>query len=266
MQAAYVAGQLVLWCLLALAPLVHAQVQRTDGLRLWWRFAEAGGLTAYDSSGKQLSGILYQGPVRVRDPQRGPAVALNGTTAFVYTPDASLLNPGTGAWSITVWVKNTTSTKAGYVLKDNPTCTDVTGPGFCLYHDPNGNDYYYTGATAVLVGAGTTTWKHLAVTRAVGGALATYANGVLVATDTDTRNYANASAFVLGAFNDGTGLVTGRAADLRLYGRALAAAEIAAVYREGLMPLPAPSVLGFAGALLAAPTKPGAFFRFFEPQ
>ena len=266
MQATNAPVVVALAFLLSLTTL--AQAQRTDGLVLWWQFGEAGGTKAYDSSGNGNTGTLDSSMTRPADAsgQRAVRMPPSGYPP-VSASDAPELNPGTGDFTIAFWVRvaavPTSGTAVTYLAK--ALYWDGGEMGVFMYNY-QGTDYYAIPSAAIDVpmGAGTTSWKHLTATRRA-NAITTYGNGILVNNaNTDTRTLSNTRSFTVGAAsNDVWSCGDCRFRDVRFYRRALSAAEVAEVYRQGLV-APMPASVAHLAALLLAPAAKGSFFQFFN--
>jgi hypothetical protein len=267
MQTFHAPIQLILLVLLGWVALASAQ--SNDKPILWWRFDEVGGNKAYDASGNGNTGVFSSATMtRPNDPVHRGVVQQPSTYATVTATHVPELNPGSSNFTVTLWIKNSQPTiDSVFFVKGN-----YAGPFTSIYlwtaSAGGGVDNYYNGSADISLGASTSAWKHLAVTRA-GTSITTYANGSQVATGTHSTSLSNTNNLTLGGASDATAWCVCSFSDVRLYYRAMTAAEIRQVYREGLMPPPAPaSVTDLAAALLLSPAggAKGSFFRFFEPQ
>jgi hypothetical protein len=235
-----------LWCVcgavLGLAPglLRAACVPPPSGLIGWWK-AEAG---ANDVRGIFPGAV--QGDVSFTSGKVGQAFRFNGTNNWVQVPDANELSPHTGnsgELTLEAWVyfervpKYDTATGQGnraIAVKGNASnweyglyITTNMIPVFGSWQ-LNGNGYASAAPTNAIT---TNQWYHLAGVLRKGQSARLYLNGLLVAENTafsgDTAN--GTSPFYIGRRGDGQwfdGLVD----EVTLYGRALNAAEVAAVY------------------------------------
>ena len=127
----------------------------------------------------------------------------------------------------------------------------------------DGNDSYppvYSAAGAVPTGSGAAQWTHLAVTHD-GRTAVIYVNGVASTTATDRRalgSFSSAILMVAGADN-GLDLFTGDLDEIRIFNRALSAAEVTTLAGGGAVGTPVSSSASAAAALpadaIAAPAN-----------
>jgi hypothetical protein len=199
-----------------------------SGLVGAWGFDEVSGTSTTDASGKGNTGAL-NGPARSTAGRFGGALTFDGINDWVTVPDASSLRLTTGA-TIEGWVNPTANGSAGWrtlALKET-----ATGLAYALY--PYGDGGLPSGhaftSTERWARAGSApplnAWTHIAMTYD-GTTIRLYVGGVQVATRAQT-----------GALVAGTGPLRfggnaiwpewfrGRLDEIRVYNRALTAAEI----------------------------------------
>ena len=210
-----------------------------DNKDLAWTSATAG--TALDRSGSGNTGTLTN-MSRTASPvigKLGQALKFNGTNQYVDAGTGSSLNPS--AVTVSAWIK-----PSAFPYAYNP-----------IYSKRNANSAYYliavrsTGKLALYTLTGTNTdvsydatgiftlntgrWYHVVLTYSSSTGLTGYVNGVL-----DKNVAANGNALVSnsGAANIGydtqTGtFFSGSIDDVRIYNRALSAAEVTQLYNMG---------------------------------
>lgn len=193
------------------------------GLIAHWRFSD-GAPTATDSSGNGHTGTFVAGATYGAGPPGfGTALALNGTNQYVTVADTALLDV-TSAYTIAAWLFPTATTGARVVLVKDYVYYLYNNLDYC--GGPLGGhartDLCYPTLTPA------NTWTHLALTF-VGSTLTLYKNGTAVATQGTTGVAATSSnALTIGASQFGE-YFPGRLDDVRLYSRALSAADITAL-------------------------------------
>jgi subtilisin family serine protease len=205
-----------------------AIVADTSGLVAAYGFAEAGGTTVVDSSGKGNAGTL-QNAVRTSNGKYGSALSFNGSNARVNVPDASSLDLTSGM-TLEAWVKP--ATLSGWrtaLLKEQPgqlvyalyANTDTNRPSAHVF---NGADLNTRGTAQLPLN----TWTHLAATYD-GSALRLYVNGTLAS----SRGVSGSMPNSTGALRIGGNAVWGEyfngvIDEVRIYNRALTASQIQA--------------------------------------
>jgi hypothetical protein len=204
----------------------------------WYKFDETGGTTAADSSGAGRTATLVNGPVFVPG-RTGNAVSLNGTNQSVALPAGSVgaLND----FTIATWV-NETSTSAWRRIFDfgtgtttNMFLTPQSGSGpirFAITTSGAGGEQRIGGTSALPTGG----WHHVAVTLS-GGVGILYVDGVEVGRNSamtlrpsslgsTTQNWIGRSEY------SGDPFLAGAVDDLRVYNRALSAAEVNGLFQS----------------------------------
>jgi hypothetical protein len=201
------------------------------GLVAEYGFDEASGTAVRDSSGRGNDGSATA-TTRTPSGRFGGALSFNGTSSRVVVPDAASLDLTSGM-TLSAWVNPTTS--SGWrtaVLKEDPARSYLVyglysaepgaGPGG--YVRISGRTTSATGPSALP----TDTWSHLTTTYD-GATVRTYVNGALVASRAATGAMANSTGpLTIGGNAIWGEWFAGRIDEVRVYDRALTAAEVVA--------------------------------------
>ena len=234
---------------------------RPEGLVAAYGFEEGGGTRTADVSGHGNNGTLA-GTGWTTAGRFGDALTFNGTTSMVSVPDSASLGLAPGM-TLEAWVRPTAAGGARTVVGKERT----GGLAFGLFGSTAGGapagDGYLGGAERTVAGTGPlplSAWSHLAVTYD-GGALRLYVNGALVRSAAATGALPTGS----GPLRFGADTVAGRhfagqIDEVRIYDRALSAAEIGAdratpvvpTYRATRPGPPAVTAVGTSGTVLMA--------------
>ncbi|OGM90939.1 hypothetical protein A2755_01925 [Candidatus Wolfebacteria bacterium RIFCSPHIGHO2_01_FULL_48_22] len=211
-----------------------------DGLVGYWTFDEGTGTTAADSSGNGNTGTLTNGPTWQSDSNckvRG-CLSFDGSNDYVMVGAPEILNSTfntTNSFSVIEWVNLIGS--AGYYPQFNKGLYGPS-PGFTI-HGINGRleggdgsthgfDLDNTFGANDMRGTG---WKFTVVTYD-GTAFRGYTNGLLASTNPWSYGIGSTDAYdlIIGSFwgSNFTGIID----DVRIYNRALSAAEIQAIYNS----------------------------------
>jgi len=203
------------------------------GLVAAYSFGAGNGTTAKDSSGLNNTGTL-SGTTWTTSGKFGNALSFNGTNARVTIPDAASLDLTTGM-TLEAWVYptalsgGTTNGWRAIILKE--TAGNLV---YCL----RANSNYNRPATGLLIGnekrlygvsqLPLNTWSHLAATYD-GASQRLYVNGVQIASRAQTGSMSVSSAPLRIGGNSIWGeYFQGRIDEVRIYNRALTAAQIQA--------------------------------------
>jgi hypothetical protein len=221
-----------------------AQAASTDGLVLGYGFERFTGTAVTDSSTSHLDGVRHGTPNlpgQANGPQgHGKALAFDSTQQqFVDAGDAPALD--VNRFTLAAWVRYTPNVhddrwevleKAGAYWMNIRTDTRKVRVGGFFGGCTGSNRWIFLDSAKALPAS---TWVHIAGTYD-GTALRIYVNGALNATKAVTgATCANAEPLAIGAKNRTTPPATteaymdGRIDDVRVYNRALSAAEIKTV-------------------------------------
>ena len=203
-----------------------------------WTMDETSGTTAHDTGAAPANDATTVAGPTFGAGKIGNALTLNGSTQYATAPDEASLDI-TGAITMAAWIKpgvvNTQDLIAkdingsvnGYQLSLSTTKTDASSRKvFVRFNQAASGDAYRINSTTEYPIDGT--WIHVAATWD-GTTIRLYYNGVEEASLPFTGPIAaNNTALGIGAQPDGArALFTGAMDDVRVYSRALSAAEIA---------------------------------------
>ncbi len=267
-RARAIAAALVVAVLVASASAVGAGSRSSSsaaatGLVAAYSFNEGSGTTALDVSGNGHPGTLV-GAAWTPNGRYGGAVLLDGTASRV-----DLGGLGTfyqGGFTLEAWVKKATDTKKDVAVVGTWTGT-AAGPMIWVDHvdgryrltaNQGLENYLDSGQSPVA-----DTWQHLTATYD-GSVARFYIDGTEVASRTITGGFGSANTWRIGAYETNpTGFFDGAIDEVRIYSRALSAAEIAADRDEALAdpdttPPSAPGTLSATGGSAQASLTWGA--------
>ncbi|MFJ4106795.1 LamG-like jellyroll fold domain-containing protein, partial [Oerskovia enterophila] len=219
-----------LWSSVATA---RVQVTPADGLRGAWDLEEGTGLAAADTSGWGNVGALSGGTTWVTAGGRS-AVRFDGATGKVSIPDADALDVSS-ALTVAAWVRPEQVATQYVVKKASPSATDgfelglsSAGKAFLRLNQATAGDTYRVNATSTYPSNGTT-WVHLVGTYD-GQRMRLYVDGVEQGSAAGPGTVGvNTLPLLLGGQPGGTLPLKGAVDGVRLYDRALSAAEVVAL-------------------------------------
>ncbi len=238
----------------ALLPLsAHAD---NTGLVAYWKFDEGTSTVATDFSSNGNTGTLLGSPTWASG-KRGRALSFDGVGAYVST--ATQINNPT-PFTVAAWFKTTSASGHKIVgFEDAQTGTGGTSYDRHLYVGTDGKLYFGWFANSVITvsSAATVTdgqW-HLAVGKFESGTGELYLDGVSQGTNSGGNGIAQnfAGYWRIGSYrlaswtNASDGYFPGSIDDVRIYNRALSAAEIAKLYNSGASLYKPPNNLGLVG-------------------
>jgi hypothetical protein len=219
---------------------VIAAFKGSDGLQGWWKLDDGSGSNAVDSSGNGTTGSLTNNPAWATGKRGGALTFTSGSSTYVGVGNNTHTNLTT-VGTVAAWVKAgaSQSTWVGIVCNDN---LDNDTDGYCLFMRgdsghfglhvaPAAGPYCELQSTASYLDDA---WHHVAITWDASTATI-YVDGAAV------NSLASACAAVSGAFSLKIGAsgnlaqyFTGSVDDVRIYNRALSAAEVQGLYVGGV--------------------------------
>jgi hypothetical protein len=210
-----------------------------------WKFDENTGTTADDFVGTR-DGTLTNGPVWTPG-RSGNAVTLDGVDDYVALPTFSVTG---SALTISAWIRNSSFTSGieqRFMSKGLGTTTG--GAYWTLGTDggatPRLRFRLRTGTTTTMVTASSgnlqvNTWYHAAATYD-GARMRLYLNGIEVGSTAKTGTLATSASVPVSIGRNpsetGTNFLRGAVDDLRIFNRALTAAEVTTLFNEPVPPV-----------------------------
>ncbi|MBU6232465.1 hypothetical protein KGP36_07565 [Patescibacteria group bacterium] len=201
----------------------------TCGLVGWWKLDDGSGTTAADSSGNGNTGTLVNGPTWTTG-KIGGALRFDGMN-YVSTPNTVTVP---ASFTFSMWFKS-----IGAILGSG-TVIGWSYRGFTFfYSNPHKISFsvdgsYYDGAIAT-VNVDDGQWHMITGTYSSGGTPQLFIDGSLNKISTQTQFNSSNDRFMIGSDNGtgfGYGGVPATLDDVRVYNRALSAAEVQSLYQE----------------------------------
>ena len=213
----------------------QTQLPVSSGLVAHWKLDETTGSTAADTSPSGFNGTWTNAPTfsstiplnawnsqGPRFPDPG-SLTFNGTNQYVNMGNPATLPSGTGARTICGWAKSgSTSSGWGWIASFGSPNTDQA-----MFIGRNGADLYGGGYADDLVVSNfwDGNWHFIALTYD-GTTASLYADGVLRASGAKSWNLVHGACYIGEQVNNGSEFWNGNIDDVRVYNRALTAAEI----------------------------------------
>ncbi len=223
------------------------------GLVGYWSMDEGGGSIAHDFSGNQNGGTLLGTSL----PTWGSGkrnTALNFTFAgssYLNIPNSSSLNFGSGDLTVSGWIKPSFLNDAGGVVYKGATTFNTNGSGWEVRERSSGTKRIEFCLNA---GSGTcnrisntnlgslipNTWYFFAYTyvRSTGNVQAYLNNAPPISGTNTTSTYTDSYPLQIGTAENGS--IDGAIDDIKVYNRALSAAEVTGLYQSGEVKINAP--------------------------
>jgi hypothetical protein len=200
----------------------------TQGLVAWYRFTEGSGSAARDSSGNENHAVLTNGPGWIRE--KGGGLSLNGRNHYMST-NVDVQPSAMPATTWTAWVYPTKIPGSGrqHILS----CSDGGNDRGVLI-EAHTNNFAVTTGTGLWEPAEVSPnqWQFIAVVYTPNG-IEFYKDGVRYVRNTPPRGQATKNRLDVGR-NPGYGeYYQGMVGEIRIYNRALSAAEIEAIRSSG---------------------------------
>ena len=214
------------------------------GLVGYWRFDEGGGTTAGDSSGGGNTGTLTNGPTWAAG-QVGGGLTTNNLNSYVGVADTAVLKYAGGGMTISIW-ENESEADTGWLISKPWNASGqynyyIKSMGNGTMHASlYGNIVWYSA----LVTVSKNVWHMVTFTVAADKSVKIYVDGTLADSETHTisswvppggdtsKSLAIGTLYPYGTgwAGDATFTFGGSIDDVRIYNRALSAAEIQALY------------------------------------
>jgi hypothetical protein len=222
-------------CLLfVLSCAVHASTARADIVtnRIGsWKFDEASGTTASDSSGNGSNGTLVNAPIWVTPGKVGTAaLAFNGVDSYVDAGQNSVLNVANNILTLGAWVRRSNANAEGFIVTRG--LDGIAGYAFALGGAGCGANQirlskYVIAHLCLGNFPADTSWHHVAVV-AGGSGVTSYVDGVNVGGDPDASDFVSApgATFYAGTYDPVDGFLAAQIDEVRVFARALSPADI----------------------------------------
>ncbi|HVT07673.1 MAG TPA: LamG-like jellyroll fold domain-containing protein [Polyangia bacterium] len=236
---------------------VAVGINVSSGLVGYWKLDETTGTSAADSSGSGNTGTWSSGGVTrtasvpsaitFGDPE---AITLDGSSGYV-TLGAANLPANNAAQSISLWYKGAPNGGNENMISLSNGASSAVQLGF------RGSTliaWSWGGGTLISTTATNDTNWHHAVYTYDGTTDRIYVDGTLQASGTSTHQTASVTTAYLGTYNAGGELFAGSLDDVRVYNRAISAAEVAILAAGS-----SPSVTAGTHTFSTAVTMSGSF-------
>ena len=220
----------------------------TSGLVGWWTFdgAELTSVTSTDKSGNGNNGTRYNGAVKGGGAvpvagRLGQGLRFDASNDYIDAGSPANLNFGTGSFSMSTWVKTNAVGASKMAVSKSDTDAVATGIGYKIYLGNAGRNWTFGvwDGSHNLVPSYTSTvqanrWYHVVgVYNSVSKTASIYIDGIFRNSSTNVNFTSTdiANSLYMGR---GAGLYwNGSLDDVRLYNRALSAAEVKKLYLMG---------------------------------
>ncbi len=209
------------------------------GLVGYWKFDEGTTTQAGDSSGHRNTGTLSGTtlPSWVSG-KLGKALQFNGTNNYVSATGASLNLNNASAFTESMWVYSSVSDNNYHaIIGNSDSGTNTRYPTIYIHNQTTIAPYFGYGAgqcgfepTNVFTG---NKWHHIAVTFKNGTTYALYVDGVSVGSTNGCNSVTPASTANTVYIGKSDNFFPGTLDDVRIYTRALSAAEVLTLYKTG---------------------------------
>ncbi len=207
----------------------------TEGLVGYWRFEETSGTIAYDSSPNGFYATLINQPARVKG-KLGAALSFDGADDYLLLAQNPKLEL-TGAFSVTAWVKLTSSSAQSVFLSKGVGQFFASGSSIPTQAGPLG---FQSGSASSTIRSITSLndreWTHVVITKSgtTSGDTRLYLNGIQDDNRASVLNYSSERPLVIGALLSSTDqplyVLRGMIDEVRLYNRALSSDEVSSIY------------------------------------
>jgi len=208
-------------------------IYNTKGLVGYWKFDEGSGTTAYDSSGYNNNGTLYNNPTWTTG-KVGGALSFDGVNEYVDAGNRESFNMS-NAITIAAWIypRYSGNNEQLIIYKGGPGLNTTgwrvgTKYGYIRIHYFDGSEQ----RSITNISYSPNQWYHIVFSGLVDGGMKAYLNGVVQPTTSGFTNglTTNALNLNIGRYSLGSYYFDGLIDEVRIYNRALSDAEIAAIY------------------------------------
>lgn len=206
------------------------------GLKGYWNMnGNAKDATPYGGDGTVNGATLTTD----RQGKANKAYAFNGTNNYISVADDTRYEPGTGDFSISAWIKTSSSTSDITIVSKFASSGGsqryTLGLNTSVGTGGTGKVFFSVGNTLTAGGASLNdgNWHHVVAVRS-GGVAYVYADGVQVATVAATANVTGGSSY-LGIGKNGSGAnnyFNGSIDDVRYYSRGISLDEVKSLYHS----------------------------------
>jgi hypothetical protein len=199
-------------------------VTDAGGPTLWWKLDETDGTAAADASGNGNAGTLVNGPVSTAG-KVGTALSFNGSNQYASLASVSGLAKGNAPHTVAAWIRvNALPSYRAWILQLG---NEGSGSHHWLINSSGGTQFGVWSGNQAQPSLPVGQWKHVAITFD-GATLKSYVDGTLAQSVAATFNLQGVPLTVAQAHN-GENAFNGTVDDVRVYSRALSAAEVAAL-------------------------------------
>ncbi len=207
-------------------------VPTTNGLVAYWKFDDGSGTNAIDSSGNGYTGALVGSPPWTAGYYSG-ALTFDGSSQYVATG----FNQTLGDFTVCAWFNSGSDAASSRIVDKS------SSGGFWLGHEAFGAANKWGGGVeesgspdGIFVTLTDGAWHQLCSVRQ-GTTHTIYGDGGAVsASNTVSAAALDTSLINIGGGSSGSNLLTGSVDDVRVYSRALSAAEISTLYNYHISP------------------------------
>lgn len=215
-----------------------ASEEKAPGPVAYWSFNEGFGTTTQDATTNNNDGTISGAAWQTEDQcVAGKCLSFDGTDDYVQVLDTSVLDFGTGDFTISAWVKRTSASGSWeWIISKDLLTTDNTGwrfgirntDGVYIFRDRLGN-VNVAGSTAFTQN----TWQYVTVTR-TGTALKIYLNAKEDGSGTVSSNFSDSNNLRIGDISSfpAVDAWTGYIDDVKIYPYARTAAQILSDYNS----------------------------------
>lgn len=221
----------------------------TTGLAGWWKFDENYGSATADSAGSNTASLINT-PNWVGAKIGNGALSFNGSSSHVTVPASSALEMAGSSVTVAVWIKNSVPFSGERMLIEHATWPNgnayhlvMTSSGSVAFNFPNLQNV--DGAVGASFTLSDGNWHHVVgVLNDAGNVAELYIDGTLQASKATSQSIGSggpSQTFI--AARSGTSIFfPGSMDDVRIYNRALSAADVTALYGYTQSDTTAPSV------------------------